>query len=105
MSIITTNRPWQDSRSAGLEVDGVDGGRRPDICCRLAAAALLAPALPLLAVSIALIRLTSWGPGVFRQTRVGLGGRPFTMYKLRTMRLDAEAATGPVWTQENDPRV
>ena len=59
--------------------------------CRLAAAVLLVLALPLIAVLVVLVRLTSPGPGIFRQTRVGLGGRHFTMYKLRTMRLDAEA--------------
>jgi lipopolysaccharide/colanic/teichoic acid biosynthesis glycosyltransferase len=73
--------------------------------CRLAGAVLLLPALPVIAILVLLVRLTSRGPGIFRQTRVGLAGRHFTMYKLRTMRLDAEAVTGPVWTQEKDPRV
>lgn len=50
------------------------------------------------------IRLTSPGPAIYRQKRIGRHGREFTMYKYRTMRQDAEAATGPVWAQENDPR-
>lgn len=51
-----------------------------------------------------LIRLTSPGPSIYRQKRVGQHGRMFTMYKFRTMHDDAEAHTGPVWAQENDPR-
>ena len=51
-----------------------------------------------------LIRLTSAGPAIYRQKRVGQHGRLFTMYKFRTMHDDAEAHTGPVWAQENDPR-
>jgi lipopolysaccharide/colanic/teichoic acid biosynthesis glycosyltransferase len=73
--------------------------------CRLAAAVLLLPALPIIGLLVLLVRLTSRGPGIYRQARVGLRGKHFTMYKLRTMRLDAEDATGPVWTVDRDPRV
>jgi sugar transferase (PEP-CTERM system associated) len=67
------------------------------------ALAALAPFLGLLAL---LIRLESQGAVVFRQPRVGLRGRVFDLYKLRTMRLDAEDGTGPVWASaESDPRV
>jgi lipopolysaccharide/colanic/teichoic acid biosynthesis glycosyltransferase len=67
---------------------------------------LLILAAPLIGVLVLAIRLTSKGPGVYRQTRVGLKGRVFTMYKLRSMRCDAEAATGPVWAPDGlDPRV
>jgi len=67
---------------------------------------LLIPGLPLIGVIVALVKLTSRGPGVYSQLRVGKGGRIFTMYKLRSMRVDAEAATGPVWSSDgNDPRV
>jgi exopolysaccharide biosynthesis polyprenyl glycosylphosphotransferase len=58
--------------------------------------------LPLAAVAI---KLTSRGPVLFRQERLGMGGRPFQLYKLRTMRQDAERLTGPVWAAENDPRI
>lgn len=57
--------------------------------------------IPLLLLMIA-IRLTSRGPAVFTQVRLGQGGRPFVMYKLRTMRADAR---GPDVTAIADPRV
>ena len=73
---------------------------------RFFAAVLLVPGLPLMAVLILLIRLTSRGPGVLRQQRVGKDGRVFWMLKLRSMRVDAEAGTGPVWTANgHDPRI
>jgi sugar transferase (PEP-CTERM system associated) len=53
---------------------------------------------PLLVVLAVLIRLDSPGPAVYAQARVGLSGRVFDLYKLRTMRRDAEATTGPVWS-------
>ncbi len=62
-----------------------------------AAFLLLLAGLPLIGLLILLVRLTSRGPAIYRQVRVGKSGRTFTMYKLRSMRLDAEAGTGPVW--------
>ena len=64
---------------------------------RMAALILLVLSLPVLGLLMAAIRLTSKGPAIYRQTRVGKGGRLFTMYKLRSMRCDAEAGSGPVW--------
>src|SRR5262245_46234806 len=58
---------------------------------------LLLLALPVIALLVAIIRITSPGPGIYRQRRVGLGGCIFTMYKLRSMRNDAESRSGPVW--------
>src|SRR5262245_44260697 len=49
------------------------------------AAALAVVALPILLVCILLVRLTSRGPAIYMQTRVGKGGRIFTLYKIRTM--------------------
>ncbi|WP_339727984.1 sugar transferase [uncultured Gimesia sp.] len=72
---------------------------------RILAALLLILLSPVLLLSIVLVRLTSPGPALFRQTRVGKDGRNFMMYKLRTMRVNAEAATGAVWAIESDPRV
>jgi exopolysaccharide biosynthesis polyprenyl glycosylphosphotransferase len=59
---------------------------------------------PVLLVIALAIKLTSAGPVLFRQARVGRGGRHFVMLKFRSMRGDAEGDTGPVWTTEDDPR-
>ncbi len=59
---------------------------------------------PVIALFAALHRRESPGPVFYRQIRCGLGGRPFTIYKLRTMKLDAEADSGPVFAQPDDPR-
>ena len=61
--------------------------------------------LPIIIACILITKLSSKGPAFYTQVRVGLGGRPFTMYKLRTMRLDAENIGGAVWAQDDDPRV
>jgi lipopolysaccharide/colanic/teichoic acid biosynthesis glycosyltransferase len=79
---------------------------------------------PLILVIAVLIRLDSPGPVVYRQVRVGLdrrslndreptigrrvsdiGGQPFEIYKFRTMRVDAEEISGPVWATDDDPRI
>jgi sugar transferase (PEP-CTERM system associated) len=62
-------------------------------------------ALPLMAAVAIAIRLTSRGPVLYHQARVGEHGRPFTLHKFRTMRPDAEALSGPAWSPEGDPRV
>jgi lipopolysaccharide/colanic/teichoic acid biosynthesis glycosyltransferase len=73
---------------------------------RTLALLLLIPGLPLIGLLILLVRLTSRGPGLYSQVRVGKGRCRFLMYKLRSMRIDAEAGTGPVWsTVGADPRV
>ena len=72
---------------------------------RSAASVLLLFVTPVLIVLVALVRLTSRGPGLFRQVRVGLNGRTFTIYKLRTMSHDCERASGPCWSAPGDPRV
>jgi len=70
------------------------------------AATLLAFLAPLLALIALLVRLGSRGPVLYRQERVGKGGRIFTLLKFRTMREDAESASGPVWAaEEDDPRI
>ncbi len=71
----------------------------------LVAAAGIAVAGPLMCLVALAIRLDSPGPALFRQERVGEGDRRFTLYKFRSMRVDAEAETGPVWAEANDPRV
>ena len=79
--------------------------------------------LPVLFVIAVVVKLTSRGPVLYLQERVGLdrralsraaqnhrrqqdlGGQPFTIYKFRTMRVDAERESGAVWAQQHDPRV
>jgi lipopolysaccharide/colanic/teichoic acid biosynthesis glycosyltransferase len=61
--------------------------------------------LPVLAVCAAIIKLSSSGPVLYQQQRVGKEGRLFKMYKLRTMYANAESASGAVWAARGDPRV
>ncbi|HLI34534.1 MAG TPA: sugar transferase [Terriglobia bacterium] len=78
------------------------------------AAVLVIALSPLLITLAALIKLTSKGPVFYRQTRCGLGGRKFTLYKFRSMRSDADLLKeelralnemdGPVFKIKNDPR-
>jgi sugar transferase (PEP-CTERM system associated) len=60
--------------------------------------------LPVMALVALAIKLDSKGPILFKQERVGKGSSIFNVFKFRSMRVDAEAKTGPVWTVENDPR-
>jgi Undecaprenyl-phosphate glucose phosphotransferase len=60
---------------------------------------------PLMLLIAAGIKLTSSGPVLYRQERMGLDGRRFRILKFRTMVKNAEQATGPVWATPNDPRV
>jgi exopolysaccharide biosynthesis polyprenyl glycosylphosphotransferase len=66
---------------------------------------ILIIATPIMVIVAMLIRLTSSGPAIFAQERVGRFGKPYTMYKFRTMKQNAEVETGPVWAKENDPRI
>ncbi len=69
-----------------------------------AALTLLLLTLPILLLAALLVRLTSRGPAFYSQTRVGLNGRPFTIYKLRSMVIESEAK-GAQWCKNGDPRV
>lgn len=68
-------------------------------------AAALVVSAPLMAVAVGLVKLTSSGPMLYRQSRVGYQGREFMLLKLRTMIHDAERDTGPVLASANDGRV
>jgi lipopolysaccharide/colanic/teichoic acid biosynthesis glycosyltransferase len=56
-----------------------------------------------MALLAALIKLESQGPTIYRQRRLGRGLRPFEMLKFRSMIVEAEQETGPVWAPANDP--
>ena len=90
----------------------------------LVASVALVIVAPVLALFAVLVRITSRGPIFYRQVRVGidqrwkhkgdhghdrrtrdLGGRAFTIYKFRSMYIDAEARSGAVWATQNDPRI
>ncbi len=69
------------------------------------AAVLLVLFSPVMVIVAIAVKLTSpGGPVFFIQERVGVNGRPFPCVKFRSMRVDAEAATGPVWASPNDDR-
>lgn len=76
--------------------------RLMDIACSVVGLAAFAPFAPLVMLAI---KLDSPGPILFRQERIGQGDVPFTLFKLRTMRQDAEKGTGAVWATKEDPRV
>lgn len=81
--------------------------KRPfDLAVVASALALLAPLWLLLLTAIPLlIRLEDGGPVFYRQTRLGRDGRRFRLLKFRTMVVDAETETGPVWAGPSDPRI
>jgi Undecaprenyl-phosphate glucose phosphotransferase len=66
---------------------------------------ILIIASPFLLVISLLVKGTSKGPILYRQERVGMDGHLFQMLKFRTMRVDAEKKTGPIWAEKNDPRM
>lgn len=75
--------------------------RIEDIVCASIGLILASPIILIFGI---LVKRSSPGPIFFKQMRCGYGGKEFTIYKLRTMKQDAEANTGPVFAQENDPR-
>jgi lipopolysaccharide/colanic/teichoic acid biosynthesis glycosyltransferase len=71
----------------------------------LVACILMIVAVPIIAVLAILVKRSSPGPAFYSQKRMGQGGRPFQIWKLRTMLHNCEAITGPVWSGKNDNRV
>ncbi len=122
----TIQKLWASDRHRTAVGDGRShlpqnhGTRGLNFVIALAALIILLPVLLIIAV---LVWATSRGPALYTQTRVGvdrrepldpsknhrrqldIGGKPFTIYKFRTMRVDAEQACGAVWAQKQDPRV
>ncbi len=66
---------------------------------------ILVVSAPIAVVAMLLVKLTSRGPAIYSQTRLGQGGKIFTMYKIRTMYQDSERHSGPTWSVPGDPRV
>ncbi len=87
-------------------VPPLSAGERAKAAADFALAVLmLVPALPLLFLCVVLVRLTSRGPAIYTQARVGRGGCIFTLYKIRTMYHDCEKLTGPQWSAPGDARI
>lgn len=110
MSFVITREEVPEIRAARLaeprgEIDAAAYFAGNGWLGRALALALMVCGAPLMLLTMLVVRATSRGPAIYRQTRVGRGGRHFVMYKFRTMRQDAEATTGAVWTKTNDARI
>jgi lipopolysaccharide/colanic/teichoic acid biosynthesis glycosyltransferase len=119
-SFPTIERPWQVRQPSSTTGHAQKLIRLLNVTVALAALILLSPVLLMIAL---LVWISSPGPILYTQVRVGLdrrmpldatqnhrrmrdhGGRLFTIYKFRTMRVDAEHQSGAVWAQQSDPRV
>ncbi|MEN6465285.1 MAG: TIGR03013 family XrtA/PEP-CTERM system glycosyltransferase [Syntrophaceae bacterium] len=95
-------RPSSIIFASGFRASGLTKCARRGLSLAFALAGLLLFA-PVAAVTAVLVKLDSPGPTLYRQERVGQGGRPFTLFKFRSMRIDAEEG-GPAWASPNDPR-
>ncbi len=90
--------------------DGFSSGRRMSSVAKrifdiVASGLLLVLTMPLVMLTALLIKLETTGPAFYRQTRIGLFGQEFDILKLRSMRVDAEAAGNAVWAKRDDPRI
>jgi sugar transferase (PEP-CTERM system associated) len=90
--------------SDGFKKSRVQTAMKRALDVALAAVGLVV-AVPLMALTAIAIKLTTHGPILYHQSRVGVRGRVFTVHKFRSMRQDAETETGAVWARANDSRV
>jgi sugar transferase (PEP-CTERM system associated) len=100
----------KELRPAQLIFSGELGPRRSSVVLQSVYSLLIAVigtilTAPLMLLTALLIKLTSAGPVLYRQARVGYDGKVFVVYKFRSMYLDAEARTGAVWAAKDDPRI
>jgi sugar transferase (PEP-CTERM system associated) len=100
----------KELRPSQLIYSGELGPRRQNVIYQavtnfVAAVVGIIVLLPLILLTALAVRVSSKGPLLYRQVRVGLDGVPFRLYKFRSMRADAEAETGAVWAAKDDPRV
>jgi exopolysaccharide biosynthesis polyprenyl glycosylphosphotransferase len=84
-------RPWESALKRGLDI--------------LVSMTILVAGIPLWFLIALAIKLNSVGPVFYKQERLGKGGKVFRLFKFRSMRLDAEKKSGPVWARRDDPRV
>jgi Undecaprenyl-phosphate glucose phosphotransferase len=87
-----------------VPLQGINSFIKRIIDVGISGAALVVLAIPLGLLSL-IVKLTSTGPVFYRQERMGLDGKSFSIVKFRSMYDDAERETGPVWAQASDPRV
>lgn len=100
----------KELRPGQLIFSGDMGPRRSSVLVQSIYSPVLAAigtliSLPLMLITAIAVRVSSPGPVLYRQRRVGLNGKGFTLYKFRSMYANAEAATGAVWAAKDDPRV
>jgi exopolysaccharide biosynthesis polyprenyl glycosylphosphotransferase len=93
---------WLDS-AAGVSCGHAASAIRR-VCEIVVSLIVLLFSLPVLLLAVLAIKIDSRGPVLYRQERLGLHGRPITLLKLRSMRVDAEIA-GPAWASTSDPRI
>ena len=86
-----------------VPLQGVNAWIKRVIDVALSGAAVVVLAIPF-GIIAALVKLTSAGPVFYRQERMGLDGKAFTVYKFRSMEVGAEDTTGPIWARDDDPR-
>lgn len=98
---MTHSAPFDSGSSRRFESNYLRWKPRLD---RIAAVPLAVALTPFIAVLWLLVKATSKGPGFYTQYRLGRHGVPFRIVKLRTMKLDAEAGVGAVWSTDGDPR-
>ena len=100
----------KELRPSQLIFSGELGPRRSSVALQLVYSPAIAfigtvVTLPIMLLAALAVKLTSRGPILFRQTRVGLNGKHFTVLKFRSMYVNAEAKTGAVWATRDDPRI
>ncbi|MDT7572854.1 MAG: hypothetical protein QOE05_3028 [Actinomycetota bacterium] len=108
-------RPVANMSLLYVEAPQFSGGTRllKNTCDRLAAFVLIVLLMPLMLLGALAVKLSSPGPALFRQTRLGLGGKQFTIWKFRTMHVDADRlvdalpneSDGRLFKMRRDPRV
>jgi lipopolysaccharide/colanic/teichoic acid biosynthesis glycosyltransferase len=101
----TLNDSERQSEVAGHGLDVSPYHANKGAVDRSVAVLLLIIACPLMLLLMLLVRMTSKGPAIYQQVRVGKNGRRFRVFKIRTMYQDAEALSGPQWSVKGDPRI